>query len=67
MKEIKINTVDEIIDALKTYNIIYNEDKTIKYWLYKGFILSAESDNEANTVTINDKLDLNQNFYYLEV
>lgn len=67
MKEIKINTVDEIINALKTYNIIYNEDKTIKYWLYKGFILSAESDNEVNTVTINDKLDLNQNFYYLEV
>lgn len=67
MKEIKINSVEEIIEALNNHNILYNEDKTIKYWLYQGFILSAEVDNEQNTVTINDKIDVGRNFFYFEV
>ena len=67
MKEIKINSIEEIIQALNNHNILYNEDKTIKYWLYQGFILSAEEDNEQNAVTINDKIDVGRNFYYFEV
>ena len=67
MKEIKINSVEEIIEALNNHNILYNENKTIKYWLYQGFILSAEVDNEQNTVTINDKIDVGRNFFYFEV
>ena len=67
MKEIKINSIEEIIQALNNHNILYNEDKTIKYWLYQGFILSAEVDNEQNTVTINDKIDVGRNFFYFEV
>lgn len=67
MKEIKINSVEEIIKALNNHNILYNEDKTIKYWLYQGFILSAEVDNEQKTTVINDIIEVGKNFYYFEV
>ena len=67
MKEIKINSIEEIIEALNNYNILYNENKTIKYWLYKGFILSAEVDNEQKTTIINDIIEVGKNFYYFEV
>ena len=67
MKEIKINSVEEIIEALNNHNILYNENKTIKYWLYQGFILSAEIDNEQNTTIINDFIEAGKIFYYFEV
>lgn len=67
MKEIKINSVEEIIEALNNHNILYNENKTIKYWLYQGFILSAEIDNEQNTTIINDVIEAGKIFYYFEV
>ena len=67
MKEIKINSVEEIIEALNNHNILYNENKTIKYWLYQGFILSAEVDNEQETTIINDIIEIGKNFYYFEV
>lgn len=67
MKEIKINSVEEIIEALNNHNILYNENKTIKYWLYQGFILSAEVDNEQETTIINDIIEVGKNFYYFEV
>jgi hypothetical protein len=67
MKEIKINSVEEIIEALNNHNILYNENKTIKYWLYQGFILSAEVDNEQETAIISDIIEVGKNFYYFEV
>lgn len=67
MKEIKINSVEEIIEALNNHNVLYNENKTIKYWLYQGFILSAEVDNEQETTIINDIIEIGKNFYYFEV
>ena len=67
MKEIKINSVEEIIEALNNHNVLYNENKTIKYWLYQGFILSAEVDNEQETTVINDIIEIGKNFYYFEV
>lgn len=67
MKEIKINSVEEIIEALNNHNVLYNENKTIKYWLYQGFILSAEVDNEQETIIINDTIEIGKNFYYFEV
>lgn len=67
MKEIKINSVEEIIEALNNHNVLYNENKTIKYWLYQGFILSAEVDNEQKTTVINDIIEIGKNFYYFEV
>ena len=67
MKEIKINSVEEIIEALNNHNVLYNENKTIKYWLYQGFILSAEVDNEKETTVINDIIEIGKNFYYFEV
>ena len=65
-KEITINSVDELLDALKKYNIIYNEDYSVKYWLYKGFIMSADADDNDSTPTINDRIVFNQKFHYME-
>lgn len=65
-KEITINSVDELLDALKKYNIIYNEDYSVKYWLYEGFIMSADADDNDSTPTINDRIVFNQKFHYME-
>lgn len=65
-KEITINSVDDLLDALKKYNIIYNEDYSIKYWLYQGFIMSADVDDDESTPIINDRIVFNQKFHYIE-
>ena len=65
-KEITINSVDELLDALKKYNIIYNEDYSVKYWLYEGFIMFADADDNDSTPTINDRIVFNQKFHYME-
>lgn len=66
MKEITITTVDESLKALKEYNIIYNEDYSVKYWLYQGFIMSADADDDNTTPVINDKIVFNQKFHFME-
>lgn len=66
MKEITITTVDELLKALKEYNIIYNEDYSVKYWLYQGFIMSADADDDNTTPVINDKIVFNQKFHFME-
>lgn len=66
MKEITITTVDELFKALKEYNIIYNEDYSVKYWLYQGFIMSVDVDDDNATPVINDKIIFNQKFHFME-
>ena len=66
MKEITITTVDDLIESLKQHNIIYNEDYSVKYWFYHGFIMSADADDDNSTAVINDKIIFNQKFHFME-
>lgn len=67
MKIIKLSSIEEIIKMLNDHNIIYSEDQTTKYWLYKGFLMSAKIDQEDTTTKINDTIDVGQNFFCVEV
>lgn len=65
-KEITIDSVENLLIALKQHNIIYNEDYSIKYWLYEGFIMSADANDNESTPVINDRIVFNQKFHYME-
>lgn len=65
-KQIILTSIEDFINALKNHNIIYNEDYSVKYWLYQGFIISADADDDNATPIINDKIIFNQKFHFME-
>ena len=63
MRKFVVTTVDEIIDALKSGQILYDDDGT-KYWMYKDFILSANVEDDGAVVRINSYIDTNREYAY---
>lgn len=63
-KQIILTSIEDFINALKNHNIIYNEDASIKYWIYNGFLVSIDTTDLNANPTLNPKIDFNQKFYY---
>ena len=63
MRKFAVTTVDEIIDALKSGKILYDDVGT-KYWMYKNLILSADVEDDVAVVRINSYIDTNREYVY---
>lgn len=63
MKRTTITSVDEIIDALQSGKIIYDNFGG-RYWMYKGIILSSDMEDDGAVVRINSHIDTNREYIY---